>query len=81
MKDRNEEKAASLRKWYSGDEQALNDILERYLPWIRAQVRQRLTALLRMKGDSGDYVQDAVLQFLRFGTWFWHCEEGNWANL
>ncbi|MHC4944282.1 MAG: RNA polymerase sigma factor [Planctomycetota bacterium] len=67
MKDKNEETAASLQKWYSGDEQGLNAILERHLPWIRAQVRQRLTALLRIKGDSGDYVQDAVLQFLRFG--------------
>jgi RNA polymerase sigma-70 factor (ECF subfamily) len=67
MRDRNEQTAASLSRWYSGDESGLEDILERHLPWIRKQVRQRLTRLLRIKGDSGDYVQDALLQFLRFG--------------
>ena len=60
----------SLRLWHAGDRKPLESILERHLPWICDQVRKRLTRLLRRKGDTIDYVQDAVIQFLRFAPRF-----------
>jgi RNA polymerase sigma factor (sigma-70 family) len=59
-----------LQQWNGGDQHGLDALLERHLPWIHSQVEQRLTALLRGKGDTFDYVQDAVIQFLRFGPRF-----------
>jgi len=41
--------------------------LERHLPWIQKQVRLRLGSKLRAKGETCDYVQDAVVQFLHYG--------------
>jgi len=70
MEPENTKTSIFLRQWNAGDQQALNAILERHLPWIRAQVRKRLTRLLRRKGESGDYVQDAVIQFLSYGPRF-----------
>jgi RNA polymerase sigma-70 factor (ECF subfamily) len=62
--------AASLRQWHDGDEAGLDTLLERHLPWIRAQVRRRLGPVLRSKGETLDYVQDAMIQFLRYGPRF-----------
>lgn len=70
MATENTKTSIFLQQWNEGDQQALNAILERHLPWIRAQVRKRVTRLLRRKGESGDYVQDAVVQFLSYGPRF-----------
>ena len=59
-----------LSQWHAGSQESLQGLLERHQPWIRSQVRQRLTALLRSKGETCDFVQDAVLQFLRFAPRF-----------
>jgi len=59
-----------LRLWHRGDLQGLNALLERHLPWILERVHHRLPALLRRKGDTADYVQDAMVQFLRFAPRF-----------
>lgn len=64
------ETSICLQQWHSGDGEALNTLIERHLPWIRAQVRRRMTSLLQKKGETLDYVQDAMLQFLRFGPRF-----------
>ncbi len=60
----------SLSQWNAGEEQALDNVLERHLPWIREQVRKRLTVLLRQKAETMDYVQDVVIQFMRYGPRF-----------
>jgi len=60
----------SLSNWNDGEEQALDSVLERQLPWIREQVRKRLTVLLRKKAETMDYVQDVVIQFMRYGPRF-----------
>ncbi|MCC6671200.1 MAG: sigma-70 family RNA polymerase sigma factor [Planctomycetes bacterium] len=59
-----------LQRWHSGDRDALGKLLERDLPWIREQVGRRLGAALRARAETGDFVQDAVLQILRYGPRF-----------
>ncbi len=56
-----------LSQWNEGDPNGLDGLLERHLPWIRAHVRNRLGPFLRGKAETSDYVQDAVLEFLRYG--------------
>jgi len=61
------ETAALLVRVQAGDRQALDALLARNLPWIRAQVRRRMGAALRSKEESSDVVQDAVIEFLTYG--------------
>lgn len=59
-----------LTQWHGGDREALNRLLEQHLPWIKDRVRQRMGPVLRNKGDTTDYVQDAMVQFLQYGPRF-----------
>jgi RNA polymerase sigma factor (sigma-70 family) len=54
-----------LERWHRGDATALAGLCELHLPWLRAQVERRLGDFLRRHGDADDYVQDAMLDFLR----------------
>lgn len=45
----------------------LEAIIERHLPWIHAHVRKKLGGFLRSKDESGDFVQEAMVQFLKYG--------------
>lgn len=56
-----------LRQWNNGDEGSLNGLLQRHLSWIYDHVDKRLGKFLRGKGDLNDYVQDAIMEFLRYG--------------
>lgn len=56
-----------LECWYEGDETALSALLERHLPTIRTMVRKRLGDYLRQRDQTGDFVQEAVLKFLKAG--------------
>lgn len=64
------ETALFLRQWHDGNQDALGALLERHMPWVKDQVRRHMTALLRRKGETVDYVQDAMYQFLRFAPRF-----------
>lgn len=57
----------SLKRWNDGDPQGLEALIERHLPWIHAHVRKRLGMKLRKKTESSDVVQDAMVQFLKYG--------------
>lgn len=70
MNDANTQTSLFLQQWHDGDPNGLNSLLERHLPWIEAQVRQRLTQLLRKKGETCDYVQDILVQFLKHSPRF-----------
>ena len=70
MIDENLQTMVLLQRWNGGDKGALNEILERDLPWIHAKVRQRLGHALRGKSESIDFVQDAMLEVLRYGPRF-----------
>src|ERR1700693_4175652 len=54
-----------LAKAQSGDEEALNQLLARYLPRLRRWASGRLPSAARTMLDTGDLVQDAVIRALR----------------
>ena len=54
-----------LLKAQSGDEDALNRLLARYLPRLKQWARGRLPTGLRTMLDTGDLVQDAVINAVR----------------
>lgn len=56
-----------LQRWHDGDPKGLEDLLARHLPWIRARVSKRMGPVLRRKAETTDYVQDAMVEFLRYG--------------
>jgi RNA polymerase sigma-70 factor (ECF subfamily) len=53
-----------LVKAQSGDETALNQLLERYLPRLRRWASGRLPFGLRTMLDTGDLIQDAIVSAL-----------------
>jgi|GEM_PF-553973 len=55
-----------LSQWHQGDDRGLNELLEHHLPSIHKHVHKRLGPLLRKKAETNDYVQDVVVQFLRY---------------
>jgi RNA polymerase sigma factor (sigma-70 family) len=54
-----------LQRWHAGDQAALAELVEAHMPWLRQHVEQRLGGFLRERGEAGDYLQDALLDFLR----------------
>ena len=60
----------SLERWHQGDQEALDALIKDNLEWIHRKVRERKGSLLREKGETCDYVQDAVVQFLQYGPRF-----------
>jgi len=62
--------ADGLRRWHAGDAAALDELLQRELPWIRQMVQRRMGAMLRQAESSSDLVQDVVVSILRTGPRF-----------
>lgn len=56
-----------LDRWHDGDEQALDALLRDHLDWIRRSVGERIGGRLREFMETGDVVQETVLEFLRYG--------------
>lgn len=54
-----------LAEWHGGDDRALSALVEIHLPWLRSHVERRVGGFLRRHGEADDYLQDAVLDFLR----------------
>jgi RNA polymerase sigma-70 factor (ECF subfamily) len=75
------ETSISLKQWHQGNRKALEILLEQHLSWIRARVRKRLGPFLRKKGDSCDYVQEAVVQFLQYGPRIAVSDDGQFRAL
>lgn len=48
----------------------LERLLEKHLPWIQSYVHRKLSNFLRLKAETGDIVQDAVVQFIHYGPRF-----------
>ncbi|MEM7199249.1 MAG: sigma-70 family RNA polymerase sigma factor [Planctomycetota bacterium] len=59
-----------LQRWHAGDASALDGLLDEHLPWISNFVHARLGQGLRTKEQTQDIVQEALLEFLRFGPRF-----------
>jgi len=56
-----------LPNWSRPDDSNINRILQRHLPWIQAYVHRKLGDFPRHKSDTGDIVQEALVQFLKYG--------------
>jgi RNA polymerase sigma factor (sigma-70 family) len=54
-----------LKQWHGGDQKSLYELVQRHLPWIHANVRHRMGPVLKKKGETSDYVQDVLIQFMR----------------
>ena len=57
---------ALLQRWHGGDRAALEQLLQRDLGWIRDQVSRRLGELLRRRGDTQDFLHEAVVEVLHY---------------
>jgi RNA polymerase sigma-70 factor, ECF subfamily len=55
-----------LQRWHSGDRAAIEVLIARDLPWIAKFVKARIGPLLRGRGETQDYVQDAMLRVLAY---------------
>ena len=70
-----------LQRWHAGDRDALGALLRRDLPWIESHVRSRLGTPLRAKLETGDILQDAVVEFLQYGPRFLLADRGHFRAL
>lgn len=59
-----------LTRWNTGDPAALEDLVHRDLDWVRNHVRRRLGAALRAREQTDDFVQEAMVELLRYGPRF-----------
>jgi RNA polymerase sigma-70 factor (ECF subfamily) len=81
MEDGSKKTLQLLRQWHEGDQDSLNALLERHLQWIRDQVGKRMGPALRSKGETLDYVQDAMVEFLKYGPRFTLSDEDHFRAL
>jgi RNA polymerase sigma-70 factor (ECF subfamily) len=68
--DQSDDTRMLLMRWHAGDRKAIDALLARDLPWICELVRARLGPLLRARGETMDYVQDALLDVLGYAPRF-----------
>jgi len=73
--------STSLSRFHSGDDKGLDALIKRHLAWIHNHVHRRLGSLLRKKGDTTDYVQDAIVQFLKYGPRFMISKDDDFRGL
>lgn len=54
-----------MAAWHAGDDGALHRLVEHHLPWLRQHVERRLGLVLRQNADTGDYLHEVIVEFLR----------------
>lgn len=59
-----------LDRWYDGNQDALAELLDRNIGWMRVQVRKHLSPAMRKKFDSMDLVQEGAVRLLKYGPRF-----------
>lgn len=60
-----------LRRWFdSRDQVALDELLNRNLAYLHRYASGRLGEALRRKEETGDVIQDAVVEFMRYSPPF-----------
>ena len=72
---------ALLVRWHAGDAVALARLVELHLPWLQQHVRGRLGEFLARHAEPQDYLQDAVLDFLRDAPRFVVRDENQFRGL
>lgn len=81
MNPANTATSIALTQWHGGDANGLDALIERHLPWIREQVHKKMGHVLRQKGETGDYVQDAMVRFLQYGPRFMVSDDDHFRAL
>jgi len=70
MHSDNSTTAQYLQQWHNGDRHGLDALLERHLPWLEKRVRQQMGPVLRRKGVTQDFVQETMVEFLKYSPRF-----------
>ena len=70
-----------LRSWHGGDRRALDELIERNLPWVQEYVHRRLGDKLRRMGETLDFVQGAMIGVLEYGPQFEVSDEDQFRAL
>jgi len=70
-----------LARWHRGDRTALETLLAQDMPWIRNYVHHRLGDLLRRRGETQDYVHEAMIRILEYGPRFITSDRGRFRAL
>ena len=70
-----------LDAWHGGDKDALVTLVDRHAPWLRAHVRRRMSAKMRLFETSEDVVQTVLLNLLRSGPSFRPADEKQFRAL
>ncbi|MCK5943548.1 MAG: sigma-70 family RNA polymerase sigma factor [Planctomycetes bacterium] len=65
-----DERGDGYRSGLNDDDGELARLVAEHLPWIERQVHQRMGAVVREDGDTGDVLQEALLEVLRYGPSF-----------
>lgn len=81
MADNPSETMDLLLRWHGGDRAALDSLIARDLPWIEEHVRRRLGPALRARGDTQDYMQDAMVEVLQYGPKFISTSQSKFRNI
>ena len=64
MLDNHPKTSLLLERWHGGERQALGDLLLAHTDWLHRKVRERMSPVLAARVETGDLVQEAVLEFL-----------------
>lgn len=67
MKQNGNPNTPFLPNWDQDKAEDLEKILERHLPWIQSYVHRKLGDFWRSKADTGDIIQEAMVEFLKHG--------------
>lgn len=59
-----------LQRWHGGQSEALGQLLEAHLSFVQRKVRERMSPVLHARHESGDFVQEAMLEFLEHAPRF-----------
>ncbi len=70
MQDERTQTARLLNQWHRGDRDALDQLVQENADWIENRVRHRLGGLLRARGETVDYVQEVMVEVLRYAPRF-----------
>lgn len=81
MPARPEQTRVLLSRAKNGDQNALNEVLGRYQPFVLSVVRRRLGVRLRAFAESGDVVQETLLQVVKSIQGFQLEDDGAWCRL
>jgi len=73
--------SVQLQRLNDGDSKALNDLLKLHLPWLQEKVHFKIGPVVRQLGDTCDFINDAFIDFLRWGPRIHISDENHFRKL